>query len=130
MSQHYKVNSNPGHTLFGSNVRAIGLGHVWLLKCQRVLAQIYRDDIGLPGQGSPGLGRSRAVRPLTHTIGCITEEDIQKINSPSCGEARSLLRPSLESLDRAIEAADLQGAMTGQLFELVSAPVSCLGRRY
>ena len=49
----------------------------------------------------------------------MTNEETQLINSLSFVEARSLLRPALESLDRAVDAADLQGAMTGTLFELV-----------
>ena len=48
--------------------------------------------------------------------------EAQMINSLNFVEARSLLRPALESFDRAVEAADLQGAMTGALLELVGSP--------
>ena len=89
------------------------------MKCQRVLAQIYQDESVSPSQGTTDSPRSRAVRPLIQKGGQISYAEAQMINSLNFVEARSVLRPALESFDRAVEAADLQGAMTGALLELV-----------
>ena len=59
------------------------------------------------------------MRALFQTGGVLTSQDAQRLNSAIYVEARALLRPSLESFDRAVEAASLQGAMTGNLLELV-----------
>ena len=46
------------------------------------------------------------------------------MNSSDYIEARDLLRPALDSFDRAVSAADSQGTTTGELLQLVSGAAS------
>lgn len=85
-----------------------GLGHAWLLRSQETLGRIYREE-GSPSSSGSSTTNTRRVRGR--------QDDI-RIASPDYVQARDLLRPSLESLDHAIEIAS-QGILTGELLALV-----------
>ena len=93
-----------------------GLGHAWLLKSQRILARIYRDQ----GSSSTDTSSSCLSRDGPRTR-ATNNRDTVRINSQDYVEARDMLRPSVESLDRAIQVADLQNGVSGELLTLVSS---------
>ena len=93
-----------------------GLGRCWLLKAQAPLSRIYSSERSPSSSDDSGRYRLGVSRPRSDPT---ESEDIARISSANYVEARSLLRPALESLDRAIENAQLQGVMTGRLLEIV-----------
>ena len=97
----------------------VGMGHAWLLKSQQMLAKIHSSEGSLSSPESSSSIRHRGVR--WHRLSQTSEEEwAARIDSPNYVQARDLLRPALEAFDRAIGAADTQGAMTGELLQLVS----------
>lgn len=89
-----------------------GLGHAWLLRSQETLARIYREE-GSPSSSGSSTSNTRRAQGR--------QDDI-RIASPDYVQARDLLRPSLESFDRAIQVASSQSILTGQLLALVGSP--------
>ncbi|MCJ1243023.1 hypothetical protein MMC30_000219 [Trapelia coarctata] len=92
-----------------------GLGHAWLMKSQRTLARIYHE------QGSSSTDTSSSS--LSHNgprTRATNNRDTARVNSEDYVEARDLLRPALESLDRAIEVSDMQGTASGELLALAT----------
>ena len=93
------------------------LGHAWLLKSQSILARIHRNE----GSSSSGESDASAGRIPFRVLSTTTDsEDTARINSSDYIEARASLQPSIEFLDRAIEAGDQQRVTTGELLERVS----------
>ncbi|MCJ1402472.1 hypothetical protein MMC11_005692 [Xylographa trunciseda] len=100
-----------------------GLGHAWLLKSQKTLARIYREE------GSPSSSSSSTSMPRNRIRNHMRNHeqdtrDSTRINSPAYVEARDTLRPSLESFDRALGIANAQGGASGDLLTLVRRFVS------
>jgi hypothetical protein len=104
------------------------LGHAWLFKARPLLLQIYdAEDDSL--QVAEDSVRSHVLRSMTRSVSrkrgasrertAISAEDTARVTSLNYVEARSLLRPALESFDKAIEHGELQGTVTGELLELV-----------
>ena len=95
------------------------MGHAWLLKSQHVLARIHSSEGSFSSPESSSSVRHRGVR--WRRLSQTSEDDwAARVDSPNYVQARDLLRPALEAFDRAIGAADTQGAMTGGLLQLVS----------
>ncbi|MCJ1232999.1 hypothetical protein MMC14_000953 [Varicellaria rhodocarpa] len=98
-----------------NNARALqGLGQAWLFKSEETLARIYRDtgSSSSDANGSPSAStrRSQTIRNST--------QDNARVASADYVQARDLLRPAIESFDRAIEIADSDGSLTGKLLSL------------
>ncbi|MCJ1479823.1 hypothetical protein MMC13_008509 [Lambiella insularis] len=89
------------------------LGHAWLLKSQKPLARIHRDEGSSSSTSSSSLSRN-GVRSASQDA-----RDTARINAQDYVEARDTLRPSLEALDRALEVADSQAGAGGELLTLV-----------
>ncbi|KAL9112666.1 MAG: hypothetical protein Q9187_007733, partial [Circinaria calcarea] len=93
------------------NVVALqGLGHAWLLRSQETLARIYREE-GSPSSSGSSTANTRRAE---------ARQDDIRIASPDYVQARNLLRPSLEFLDRAIEVTTSQGIVSGELLALAA----------
>jgi len=92
-----------------------GLGHAWLMKSQKTLARIYYEQ----GSSSTDTSCSSLSRNGVRTR-ATNNRDTARVNSEDYVEARDLLRPALESLDRAIEVSDVRGTASGDLLTLVS----------
>lgn len=92
-----------------------GLGHAWLMKSQKTLARIYTEQ----GSSSTDTSSSSLSRNGARTR-ATNSRDTARINSEDYVEARDLLRPALESLDRAVEVSDSQGTAGGELLAQVS----------
>ncbi|MCJ1283726.1 hypothetical protein MMC26_003057 [Xylographa opegraphella] len=92
-----------------------GLGHAWLLKSQKPLARIYREE------GSPSSSSSTTSMPHHHirSPGQATR-DASRVDSQDYVEARDALRPALESFDRALAGANAQGGASGDLLTLAA----------
>ncbi|MCJ1389272.1 hypothetical protein MMC18_002128 [Xylographa bjoerkii] len=97
-----------------NNIAALqGLGHAWLLKSQKILARIYREE-GSPSSSSSttSMPRNRMRNHEQNT------RDSSRINSQDYVEARDTLLPSLEAFDRALDVANAQGGASGDLLTL------------
>ncbi|MCJ1354650.1 MAG: hypothetical protein MMC33_004639 [Icmadophila ericetorum] len=88
------------------NYKALrGHGHAWLLRSQETLARIYRDQRSSSDETSLPSARTNSMNDSL-------------VSSHDYVQARDLLRPSLESFDRAIEVADSNSELTGELLAL------------
>ncbi|MCJ1296766.1 hypothetical protein MMC34_008333 [Xylographa carneopallida] len=90
-----------------------GLGHAWLLKSQKTLARIYREE------SSPSSSSSTTSTPLLRIRSPVQgTREVSRVNSQDYVEARDTLRPSLEAFDRALAVANAQGGANGDLLTL------------
>jgi len=85
------------------------------MKSQKPLARIYQEQ----GSSSTDTSSSSLSRNGARTR-ATTSRDTARVSAEEYVEARDLLRPALESLDRAIEVSDTQGTANGELLALVS----------
>ena len=93
------------------------LGHAWLLKSQAILARIDHNGSSSSSQDSETATRRSAFR---RSATANTEsDDASRDSSSDYIEARALLRPAIDFLDRAVNASDQQQHITGELLELV-----------
>jgi hypothetical protein len=100
-----------------------GLGHAWLMKSQQALARIYHEQ----GSSSTDTSCSSLSRNGVRTR-ATNNRDTARVNSEDYVEARDLLRPAMESLDRAIEVSEARGTVSGELLTLVSIFREAQGR--
>ncbi len=113
---------------------AAGLGHYWLLKSQKYLSTIHREDAstssatsssrtsnGRPTNGFAfGLPFSYTQRDDDVAASRAASEAEARLHTPNYVEARALLVPATDLLSAAVNAADGQGTTTGDLLCLVS----------
>ncbi|MCJ1316629.1 hypothetical protein MMC15_001950 [Xylographa vitiligo] len=89
------------------------LGNAWLLKSQKTLARIYREENSPSSSSSTtSIPHNRIRSPVPDT------RDASRTDSQDYVEARDTLRPSLESFDRALAVANAQGGASGDLLTL------------
>lgn len=91
-----------------------GLGQMWLSRAQPALARIHAS------QGSSSSGASGSPRSESAT------EAERRVGTADYVEARGLLQPATEYLERAVTAASNQDVMSGDLL----AKVRCLERPF
>ena len=93
----------------------IGLGNAWLLKSQKTLARIQREESS--SSSDTNSSPESRIRIRRRDQDC---QDLARISSPDYVEARGTLRPALDLFDRAIQVADVQESTSGGLLSLVS----------
>ena len=99
-----------------------GLGQAWLLRSQPSLARIQIDEGSSSSCFSNGQGRSApgdAVDELVDTARAASEANSQR-HTAEYVEARGTLIPATEYLTSAVNVAEQQGVLDGQLLSLVS----------
>lgn len=87
------------------------IGRNWLLRAQKSLANVYRAETGSSSsEGSVHLmgERQTAVRARS-------ADAEERVNGADYVEARGLLIPATEYLQRAVDTARIQGNITGTL---------------
>ncbi|MCJ1378228.1 hypothetical protein MMC17_001325 [Xylographa soralifera] len=107
----YNSSLPPWHDFF--QLTNQGLGHAWLLKSQKTLARIYREESSPSSSSSTTSVPHRRMRSPA-----LGNRDASRINSQDYVEARDTLRPSLESFDRALAVANAHGGASGDLLTL------------
>ncbi|MCJ1374909.1 hypothetical protein MMC20_006142 [Loxospora ochrophaea] len=84
-----------------------GLGHAWLLRAQASLARIHHAE----GSSSTSFSSPGSVGRVMDTGG----HNGELADSANYIEARDFLRPSMDHYRRAVEVADSQDALDGEL---------------
>ena len=104
-----------------------GLGQAWLARAQAPLVRIHREE----GSPSSGSGSGSAGRPGTSGSQTYTASDDARdfarsaaeadarLHTADYVEARGILLPATEYFKKAVEAADSQSQLTGDLLSLV-----------
>jgi hypothetical protein len=114
-----------------------GIGRGWLLRVQTTLARIHRYD----GSSSSGTSSDRpsSVANSTERAGSFTaSEDAREFarqtieantraGGPDYVEARGMLLPATEYLQRSVEAAERSGDLEGSLLSLAAEAFLALG---
>ncbi|KAI9813062.1 MAG: hypothetical protein M1827_004282 [Pycnora praestabilis] len=95
------------------------LGQNWLSLAQPCLARIHRDEGSSSSSGSNGRNRQYSDSDDARDAARATAEATVRLGAADYVEARGILQPATEYLARAVQAAESQGIVTGQL--LVSA---------
>lgn len=117
-----------------------GLGHHWLLKAQKHLAIIHREDGSSSSGTSNGrTGEGRSINSLSAGfLQTYTQQDDDivaaraaveaeaRLQTAHYVEARGLLVPATDLLSAAVEAGDRQGRTMGDLLCLVRLSSSVL----
>ena len=108
-----------------------GIGQAWLSRAQPALARIQRSERSSTRSGSsssrhtlPNGTATPNARQVQQAAAADTE---RRVGSPDFVEARGLLQPATEYLDRAVAAASMQQAITGNLLAVVSTGLVCVG---
>ncbi|ETN43503.1 uncharacterized protein HMPREF1541_02662 [Cyphellophora europaea CBS 101466] len=102
-----------------------GLGHAWLLRAQRILARIHRQE------GSSSSGASSGQRSAGRAYSITSSEDAReaarqnieadaRAGGPDYVEARGMLLPATEHFQRAVAAAERAGRSSGDCLASVS----------
>lgn len=121
ISVFYKVGS---YTTFGGRKKfneVAGLGQGWLLRSQNSLANIQREE------GSPSSGSCCSQTRSTYNSFRNEAAEIERANAEANSwrhtsnyvEARGTLVPATEYLTRAVNIAERDGVLWGQLLSLV-----------
>ncbi|MCJ1411610.1 hypothetical protein MMC19_005701 [Ptychographa xylographoides] len=92
-----------------------GLGNAWLLKSQKTLARIQREESS--SSSDTNSSPESRIRIRRRDQDC---QDLARISSPDYVEARGTLRPALDLFDRAIQVADVQESTSGGLLSLTA----------
>lgn len=114
-----------------------GIGQGWLFRVQATLARIHRSE----GSSSSGTSSDRrsSILDSTERVNSITSsEDTReaarqtieantRAGGPDYVEARGMLLPATEYLQRAVEAAQQQGRTEGHLLSLAAEAFISLG---
>jgi hypothetical protein len=93
-----------------------GLGQLWLFKAQPSLARIYERERSPSPEDRVQAYHLGLARPLADPS---EAEHTARINSSDYIEARALLHPAIEHLDKAVAEAELRGVTNGKLMECV-----------
>ena len=107
------------------NVAALrGIGQSWLSRAQPILARIHRvDGSSSSSAGSSQLSaRSHRSSEEERQAAAATAEAERRAGTQDYVEARGLLQPATEYLERAVAAASAQRALSGDLLTTVSLP--------
>jgi TPR repeat protein len=93
------------------------IGHNWLLRAQRSLANVCRAERG----SSSGSGSSATTPGNDHEVisARAYAEAEQRLHTADYVEARGILVPAIEYLQRAVDAAHAQGNVQGPLLSTV-----------
>ncbi|GAB7332081.1 hypothetical protein MBLNU13_g03969t1 [Cladosporium sp. NU13] len=92
-----------------------GLGQMWLYRAQPALARIHASQ-GSSSSGASGSSRSESAAEAERRIG--TADYV---------EARGLLQPAAEYLERAVTAASNQGVVSGDLLAKAAEAYMSIG---
>lgn len=101
-----------------------GLGQAWLARSQSVLARIHRTE-GSSSSGSSGRPQSMSERfaysssEEARDAERATAEADLRAHTADYVEARGMLIPAVDYFSRAIEVADREGRLTGDLLSEV-----------
>lgn len=102
----------------------LGLGHSWLMKAQRFLAIIHREDASTSSGTSNDVTSPSAVSYTQQDDDVDHEQAVSeataRLHTANYVEARALLEPATDFLSRAVRAADGENRLTGALLTLVS----------
>lgn len=104
-----------------TNVAALrGIGQSWQLRAQACLARLHRQD-GSSSSGGSSQQSALSLSPETRDRLSVSsrEEAEARAGTQDYVEARHFLQPATEYLDRAIDAAMAQDALSGELLALV-----------
>ncbi|KAF2105380.1 hypothetical protein BDV96DRAFT_509438 [Lophiotrema nucula] len=104
------------------------IGQNWLLRAQKSLAKIHQEERSSSGSGSGvsqghPLSRSEEQREVNRAT--LQAED--RLHSADYVEARGILLPATEYLQRAVNAAQQQEATTGTLYATAAEAFMSLG---
>ena len=103
----------------------LGLGQAWLARSQNVLARIHRTE-GSSSSGSSGRPRSLSDRfaysssEEARDAERATAEADARAHTADYVEARGMLIPAVDYFSRAIDVAERNGQLTGELLSEVS----------
>ncbi len=101
-----------------------GLGQAWLARSQSVLARIHRTE-GSSSSGSSGRPQSQGDRFAYSSLEeardaeRATAEADARAHTADYVEARGMLIPAVDYYSRAIDVADRDGLLTGELLSEV-----------
>jgi hypothetical protein len=102
-----------------------GLGQAWLARAQAPLARIHREE-GSSSSGSGSAGRPGTSGSQTYTASDDARDFARsaaqadaRLHTADYVEARGILLPATEYFKKAVEAADSQSKLTGDLLSLV-----------
>lgn len=118
-----------------------GLGHYWLLKAQKQLAAIHREDGSTSsGTSSARTGDGRAMDGLglgtSHSYSQCDDDAAAaraaveaelRLHTPNYVEARALLVPATDLLKAAVGSAEERGVVSGDLLCLAAEAYMSLG---
>ncbi|KKY15478.1 hypothetical protein UCRPC4_g06345 [Phaeomoniella chlamydospora] len=110
-----------------------GLGQAWLLRSQPCLARIHHNEASSSSSGGSSAALIGAPgRPYTSvdeardTARAIQEADA-RLHTADYVEARGMLLPATEYFSRAVENAESQNVLTGNLLALAAEAFMSLG---
>ena len=113
------------------NIAALrGIGQSWLSRAQPTLARIHRNDGSSSSSGgsSQRSGKSLSASEEERRSATATAEAERRAGTQDYVEARGLLQPATEYLERAVAAAGAQGVSSGDLLATVSFPIALKGQ--
>ena len=105
------------------NIAALrGIGQSWYARAQPVLARIHRAEGSSSSSGGSSqrsAGRMTSSEEERQSAAAAAEAE-RRTGTQDYVEARGLLQPATEYLERAVVAATAQGALSGDLLATVS----------
>jgi hypothetical protein len=102
---------------YWSSLTTLVIGRNWLLRAQKSLANVYRAERG--SSSSSGASASNVWGHEGSTARSIAGVE-QLLHTADYVEARGILLPAIEYLQRAVDSAHSQGTVTGALLVTVS----------
>lgn len=114
------------------NIPALrGIGQSWLSRAQPILARIHRVDGSSSSSGGSSQPSALSQRSSDEErqAAAATVEAERRAGTEDYVEARGILQPATEYLERAVAAATAQGVLSGDLLTTVSLPVPTEARK-
>jgi hypothetical protein len=92
------------------------IGHNWLSRAQKSLANVHRTERGSSGSSATSAFAPGGLEAMTPRAFAEAE---QILHTADYVEARGILLPAVEYLQRAVDAAHSQDSVTGVLLSTV-----------